>query len=226
MNFYIKLVMSIIILTNMCFAKTEILSSSGDVQYRRGMEEEWKHAHQGILLDEIDTILTLEGWVTLKISENTTFKLGPNSILDIGDLRRITRKEMFLFLMSEKIDRVQPRENATLKLGNVTTVHGLQAADSELPSVKKDWHPEANAAKAMYEQKFYTNAVVKYSKIFKKIQDPNDCGEINFYLAKSLEALDERGRAIDQYQLAIERACDTNNDMAQEAKQRVKKLSR
>src|SRR3990172_8290855 len=105
-------------------AATEIAKVTGEVKVRRGLDEKWQNAFAGMMLKNIDTILSLEGEVVLRMDDGTTFHLGSHSILDIGDLRRITRQEMFLYLMAQKVDKIQPRgEKARLHVGNVSVVH-------------------------------------------------------------------------------------------------------
>ena len=87
--------------------------------------------------EEIDTILALEGRVELEIHDGLYFELGSNSMLDVGDLRTISKREMFLVLMSEKVNRLQPRSEKTqLKVGNVSVVHG-ESKDELVGDVKK-----------------------------------------------------------------------------------------
>lgn len=212
----------------------KILNLSGDVKVRRGLDETWQPARPGILLEEIDTILSLEGMVTLEIEEGVIFRLGSNSILDIGDLRKITKREMFLFLMSEKVDRINPRtEKTRLRVGNVSVVHGESKAESAEMTDNQDsqkWIQEFNGAKALYDHDYHTNTIVKLNKIFNKHSVINDCGEIHFYLGATFEKLNEPGQAVDAYQIAIERGqnCgDSKSDgliqAAREAIERLKK---
>ncbi len=75
----------------------KITDLSGDVKIRRGVEEHWQTTKTGILLEEIDTILTEnDAWAVLETSEGKTFKLGSNAVLDIRDLRDTTEKDLFL----------------------------------------------------------------------------------------------------------------------------------
>ncbi|MDZ7261714.1 MAG: hypothetical protein ONB05_06380 [candidate division KSB1 bacterium] len=186
-----------------------IQSLSGEVKVRRGLEETWHPAALGMLLEEIDTILTGEkAEVVLKLNDGSTFTLGSNAILDIGDLRKITERELFLYLMSKKIDKIQPRPQKTrLRIGNVSVVHGELKAESPGDNLKLDdlRVQEINGARALYLQNYYPNAIVKLHKILEKYPLEDDCGEIHFYLGKSFEAMDKVGQALDAYQVVVSR---------------------
>ena len=206
------------------FAGAKIIRFSGEVKIRRGVEESWQPASVGILLEDIDTILTgANGIVVLQTSDGINFELRNNSILDISDLRKISEKELFLYLMSQKVKNIEPPEGKTkLRIGNVSVVHGESKAESENTS-GNDLQPEflvqeTNGARALYDQKFYPNTVIKLYKILNKYNSIQDKGEINLYLGKSFEALNHPGQAIDAYQSVINSYQGQNQIRADEQK--------
>ncbi|MBN1482381.1 hypothetical protein EH223_10105 [candidate division KSB1 bacterium] len=223
---------SLVILTN-AFPAVTIESIKGEVKVRHGLDEHWTDAQKGMLLEEIDTIQTWEGTVVLRKQDGSTFTMGSLSILDISELRNITRHEMFLFLMSQKVQRLEPRQQpARLNPPNVSSVHGEKKSAMAREPKNEDiqgWVRELNAAKAMVEQAFYTNSVVKLHKVLSRYSEISDCGEVNLYLGKSFEELDEPGQAIDNYQIAAEKAyaCGQAGEAIADAAQKaVRQLSR
>lgn len=202
----------------------KIISISGEVKVRRGIEENWQPAAVGMDLEDIDTILTLElGEILLDIGGQNTFRLGRNSVLDIGDLRQITEQELVLYLVSKKIDRIKPRKSKIpFRVGNVSVVHGLNMSGGKA-AVKTDgtwWRKEMNGARAMYTQEYYPNAVVKLHKIQEKYSKTQDCGELHFYLGQTLEALHKPGQAVKAYQEVIKK-CKAKSCHDSAAEQRV-----
>ena len=196
----------------------KIIHLKGSVKIRYGLEENWKPASVGILLKDIDTILTGENSeVVLKYENGNTFQLGSNAMLDIGDLRKIYEKELFLYLMSKKVDQIETNDEKTpLRIGNVSVVHGESKSvtdSSKQTTVKPDWAEwEINGALSLFIQEYYPNTIVKLHKILEKYDSYIDCGKIFFYIARSLESLDMNGQAIDAYQIVIdtytEQKCD------------------
>ena len=223
---------SLVFLTN-AFPAVTVESLKGEVKVRRGLDENWIDAVKGMLLEDIDTIQTWEGLVVLKMQDGSTFTMGSLSILDISDIRTISRQEMFLYLMSQKVQKMEPRQHPSeLSIPNVSSVHGEKKTTSERVMQDGDtqtWRRELNAAKAMVDQEFYTNSVVKLYKVLNRYASMADCGEVNLYLGKSFEELDESGQAIDNYQIAAEKAdvCgDSGEKIANEAQRAVRRLSR
>jgi len=230
---------SIVVLTLMVFVQiaaavplVKIISISGEVKVRRGVEESWQHAVAGISLEEIDTILTGEAsTVTLETQEGETFRLGSYAILDIADLRRITEREMFLYLMSQKVNQIPDRsEKAKLRVGNVSAIHGESKAGAARGKAERDespsWKQETNGAQALYEQSYFPNAVVKLHKVLAKYPALEDCGEIHFYLGKAFAALNKPGQAVDAYKIVLERLCenDASKQRAEDARQAIARL--
>jgi len=230
-SFLILFALFISVNTSTAGITVEVTQISGDVKIRRGVEETWQKATTGMILEEIDTILTGEsGSVILKTPSGDKFTLGSFAILDISDLRNISEKELFLFLMSNKIKNIEPGDQKSrLRIGNVSVVHGeSKAGMEETPTHPKttDRTKEINGAKALYNQNYFPNTIVKLNKIMKKFSSPEDCGEMHFYLGKSFEAINQNGQAIDSYQIVIDQHCDNplSNGWANEAQQAIKRL--
>ena len=217
-------------------AGAKVIKVSGNVTVRRGVEETWQPVLKGMELEDIDTILTgADGIITLETSAGRRFELRGNAILDISDLREISEKELFVFLMENKLKKIEPRKGKTpLRIGNVSVVHGLPVSGTDSASKEFSepdlWNQEKNGARTLYGQEFYPNSIMKYHKILDKYDEKQDCGEIHFYLGKSLEALNQTGQAIDAYQEAINRykeeGCENANAKSRlaEAKQAIDRL--
>jgi len=192
--------------------RVKVMSTRGDVRIRRGLEETWRPAGVGMDLDQIDTILTGEdGEVVLFLDGSSRFTMGGHSILDISDLRAITQRELFLYLMSQKISKIERHpENSKLRIADVNVVRaenkGSEISDTS-PEIGGDrWRWETNGAAALYGNRYYTNTVLKLHKILEKYPEVSDCGLIHYTLGKAFEALDEFGKASDAYRQAVVRA--------------------
>jgi hypothetical protein len=194
-----------------------ISTLKGEVKIRKGLNENWNKAQKGMILEDIDTIMTgSDGETSLVLDNGKNFKLGANALLDIGDLRTILEQDLFLYLMSDKIDKLKPADKkAKVKIGNVSVVHGSSA---EKDSVTENGNMnllinrEKNGAIALYENGFYPNAIVKMHKILNDHDQLKNCGELYFLMGKSFEAIDKKGQAIDHYKLAIKNYSTSNCD--------------
>lgn len=212
MKIYLKIIITAIFLlsqTISALAAARIVKVSGDVQVRRGVEETWQPAAADLLLEDIDTIWAGgTGAATLETDAGGNFVMGPNTMLDIVDLKKITKQELFLYLTALKVQKITPPdEKPRLRIGNVSVVHGESKAETGADSSQASgyWLQEKNGARALYEQKYYPNAVIKYHKLLDVYQNQSDCGELHFFLARALESLENTGQAVDAYQDVIKR---------------------
>jgi len=186
-----------------------IISLNGDVKVRYGLEEKWQPAAIGMMLKDIDTILSGENAeVVIKTIDQKSFILGSNAILDIADLREVQERELFLYLMSKKVDKITPHKNKTrLRVGNVSVVHGsknIVADSSAFDSTQINWFIfEKNGALALQMQRYYTNSIIKLHKIIEKYESQINKGEMFFYIAKGFEAINKKGQAIDAYEKSL-----------------------
>lgn len=215
-----------------------IIQLEGDVKIRRGLEESWSRADLDMLLEDIDTILTGErGEVVLRLGTGKKFRLGSNAIVDIGDLRKISERELFLLLMSEKVGRLTPAApDGKLRIANVSVVRAENKAHTSKAKVDdlKALHrvQETNGARAMYAQKFYPNAIVKFHRILQKNPGLERCSEIYYYLGKSFEKIGEPGRALDAYRTFMHNAENTacwsalSMSLQEEVKSAVERLKK
>jgi len=188
----------------------KIVNIEGDVRIRFGLDENFKPASIGILLKNMDTIFCGENSKTiLQIENDRRFILGSNCVLDVSDLRQIYEKDLFLYLMSKKVEQIEgDGEKTPLRLGNVSVVRGESKLSGDSTSAQyllSDWIEwEINGALSMYSQQLFPNTVVKLHTILEKYDSYKDCGKVFFYIAKSLEVLEMDGQAIEAYQSVID----------------------
>jgi hypothetical protein len=202
--------MIIIVAVTTIHADVKIVQSQGKVLVRYGLEESWQEAKIGTILKNIDTILSAEnGYVVLELEDGMRFDLGANAILDIADIRQIQERELFMYLMSQKIDKLEPAdENKKIRVGNVSIVHGQAKKGQkteDLNADKEDWYPfEVNGAMALYNNQYYPNTIIKFIKIQNKYGAERDLGKIDYFIGKSFEKLDDSDQARDAYQRALD----------------------
>jgi len=186
-----------------------IVQLTGDVKFRQGVEETWQLAKPGTLLQDIDTIVTGEdGVVVLETEDGRRFKMEHYTMIDIADLRRISEKDLFISLMKEKVNTLENRDGKTpLRIGTVSVVHGTsQDTQQVAPSPESFLNQELvkNGIRALYQQEYYPNTILKVHQYFAHFPSPNDCGELNYYLGSSFQELNQAGQAMDAYRKALQ----------------------
>lgn len=215
------------------FSTVTIVSFTGSVKVRQGLDENWISAKSGMQLRIVDTILSeSDSRVVIEIPGKGRFVIRENTLLDIGDLRDISEKEMFLFLMSQKVKKMSPEDGKTeLKIGNVSVVHGEDRGKSGTVAADRSqdtkWKLEKNGAEALYDHQYYPNAIIKLTDVLLRYPGINDCGEIHYYLGKAFEALHKNGQAMDAYREVLNHdGCDSASysKWSTEARQAIEKL--
>ncbi len=215
--------------------EVRIQKMSGDVKVRYGMDEGWNSAASGMVLRDIDTILTGEdGEVVLSIHDGLTFKLGRNTMIDIADLRLVTERELFLFLMRKKMKKIGDRGKRVRlhSTPNTSVIHGTDMVGNKMQkktvTVSEDLpEPLKNGIRALYDHSYFPNTVMKLYGVLEKSENADVCGEMHYLLGSSLEKLGKDGQAADAYENVLSSAegnsCDGNNwlDEAKEGLARV-----
>ena len=229
-NLRYLLIFCLILAGNFVFAGTEvqIVKINGDVKVRYGLDEQWRKAAVGEILKDIDTIFNGENaHSVLKLDDGTLFTLGSNSVLDVADLRKILEKEMFLFLMSQKVNSIENSNNKTeLRVGNVSVIHGMNARETNHEQIieeQKLWSlKEIHGAIALYENNYFSNCIVKMHTILSRYDSLANQELIFLYLGQAFEALNKKGQAIDAYQKLLQiltLAKDQSGEKARKADQ-------
>jgi len=204
-------IIAILLSINISFAQMSmtIVKMEGEVKVRPGLEETWQKAKLGMILKDIDTILTgEEAWVELKNENGSTFRLSSYAVLDISDLRKVREKDLFQFIMSKKIEKLDPVDKkAKIRIGNVSVVHGSQVISDSInvESVdNSDWfRRETNGTLAMYRHDLFRNTILKAYKVISNYDTSQNCGLLYFYMGRSFEALNQKGQAADYYRQSI-----------------------
>jgi hypothetical protein len=208
-NLFLNFTLILFFLCSAVFAdEIQIIKVDGDVKFRRGVEENWYIAEKDILLEDIDSIWTGEdGTVILRLQNNRQFMLEENSMLDMADLRTIAKEDLFLILMRQKIKKIDNSGGKIpLEIGTVSVVHG-SSKDSSQTGIETDTLYQQgaieNGIRALFQQEFYANTIVKVQQFFNYFSLFRDCGELDYYVGRSFEMLNQFGQAMDAYEISV-----------------------
>ena len=212
--------------------QVKIIEVRGEVNIRHGVEESWQPALPGILLEDIDSILSgKNGRAVLETTAGRRFELSPNSQIDIADLRRLSDQELFLHLMKEKLNKIGSRpEKTPIKVGTVSAVHGSSqdSVETSLAGEKVvDPEPILNGIRDLFNQKYYPNSILKIHRFLNLYNSGSDCGELYYYLGYSFEELQQPGQAMEAYRNSIQtgqQADCTNSKWHTLAQEQLKSL--
>ena len=187
-----------------------VYSTKGRVEVRRGVSDIWKTLLVGDLLKPEDTIRTGEkAEVKLQISQNESFTLSEFSMIDIADIRQVTKNDLLLKLAMEYI-RLIPNSKPSNSNPSMTTMHGENKSltDKTPSQAQKEIAGEISimrfeGAKALYRQKYFSSAILAVKSTARKfgLRDAFDAHKL---VAQAFERLGLIQQAIDEYVLCSE----------------------
>ncbi|MDI6802635.1 MAG: hypothetical protein QME58_02160 [Bacteroidota bacterium] len=199
-----NLVLTLILgLTINIFAEIKLLSVKGDVKVRRGVNEQWQQIKAGEILNLEDAIF-IGGKSTASISLNRQKKitLPEKTIVEISDLRYLSREELLLKLAMDRIIAVPQQDRRDeLMPARTTVIHGEKK--SETSAAMKPTIENAlkmlNGAKLLFENNFYGTCALRVRDVLRI--HPTIEGSIEYKLlaANSLEKAELYDEALSEY---------------------------
>lgn len=182
-----------------------VFSIKGHVEVRRGVSEEWKTLIVGDVLRPEDTIRTGEdAQVKIQISEKDFFLLNSFSMIDISDIRQITKSDLLLKLSMEYI-RNLPNSKPNSVTPSTTIMHGddKSLGKSKEASKQKEIAGEVGTmrfegAKTLFQHRYYSSAILAIKSTIRKF-GMRDQFNAHQLIAQSFERLGLIQHAIDEY---------------------------
>ena len=208
MEKYLLIVLCWILLNPLqALSQLKIIDVSGDVRVRWGIEESWNEAGVGMVLRPEDSIQTGEsGVVVLQLKNGKTVKMTGNAYIDIIECRKITEKEFFLALISEKVQNLKKQDKLKLEIGDVTVIHGDNRSQGNMPQKAQSndlWRLELGGADILDQHNMSMNAILKMKKIMRQYE-PKDGGEIQYKIGTIFEKLGYSGHAQEAFRRVID----------------------
>ena len=203
---------------------------TGTVQVRRGVEETWTDAKRGMPLYRVDTIETGKGSeVILKTEGAERFVLPEQAMLEISALEPMTKERLFLFLMSQKVARMDAGKEP-IRLRNGSVPRG--AMRSEEPKSTKTRDPKErdlkrfHGAKALFDNGFVPNAAAAFRKLLDGAGSKRTSWQdrAQWTMAESFRTLEWFGKARESYTELI--AAYPQSALCEAARKRIAELEK
>ncbi len=181
----------------------------GEAQVRHGAKENWQKLATGDTLHADDTIiLWKDGYIEIE-TENSTFKSSGGIILNISDLKRLTKEEFLLQLAFEEMKNI-PEVKREKQNARSTGIYGSEINIKE-PKPKEAQnltHFWTGGVKSLFENGFYETASIRAKNLMSKFNELKDDIDLKIIVAKSLEKLGLYGEAIAEYRKIISSSND------------------
>ncbi|MCS7229000.1 MAG: hypothetical protein RMJ81_01565 [Candidatus Kryptonium sp.] len=172
----------------------------GEARVRHGLKEQWDKLSLGDTLRPGDTILLdKNGYVEIDGNNKTYFKSSGGIIINIIDLRRLTKEELLLQLAFEEIKSV-PNTQKEKQNARSTGVYGTGMEKGGI-KLKSGWNLIdfwVSGVRALFENGFYETAAIRAKNLMSKFDELKDNIELRIIVASSLEKLQLYGEAISE----------------------------
>jgi hypothetical protein len=208
-------------------AQIRVVSVRGNVYVRHGVEEKWGRIAAGDMLKPDDSIkLPENSGATLSVNEKSTLKIPERVILDLADLRQLTREELLLKLAMEQVRSVPARERGGFAVPRTTTVHGSDRGTVPIakPGNLDDGLMRLGGARFLYTGKFFATCILKVKEIFRVWPELSGKSEDRIMVARAMENMNLKGEALAEYmRLAGERNMP---DQEKELERKIEQLKK
>ena len=187
------------------YAAVVVQMTKGHAEVRRGVSEEWKTLLVGDVLRPEDTIRTgEEAEVKLQIGEKEYFVLHAFSMIDIADIRQISKNDLLLKLSLEHIRSI-PNSRPGLQTPSTTVMHGDDKSLKEPAAspMRREASGEIGTmrlegAKALYQQKYFSSTILSVKAAARRF-GIRDWFSAHRIIAQAFERLGLIQQAIDEF---------------------------
>ncbi len=172
-------------------ADIKVVSVKGAVYVRHNVQEEWIPVSRGDLLKPDDSMKSGgKSSASLLVDGKTTVVLPEMAIIDLSDLRSLSKDDLLLKLAMERIRRIPARDrDQEISIPQATTMHGpdltvrpaVPASDPQIAFM------QMKGAEVLFGNGFYETP-----ELSRRIDD-------RMMVAKALETLKLKGEALEEY---------------------------
>lgn len=175
----------------------------GNVEVRRGVMEEWKKVKVGDLLKPEDSMRTGPGSTATIETDKRKLTVPEMTILDISDVRQLSREDFLLKLAMENILAVPPREPDELAIPSATVLHGGNKSKSDEPvfSDMKVGEMELHGARVLFDNSYYATAILKSKETLRTHPEVRSNLDARMTIAVAFEKMKLAKEAVAEYSL-------------------------
>lgn len=210
------------------FAEIKLLSIKGDVKIRRGVSEQWQQIKAGEILKLDDAIfIGSKSTAAISLDGQKKITLPEKTIVEISDLRFLTKEELLLKLAMDRIIAVPHQDRRDeLMPAQTTVIHGEKK--SETSAAAKPTIENAlkmlNGAKLLFQNNFYGTCALRVREVLRIYPTIETGIEYKLLTANSLEKAELFDEALSEYvSIPLENISAKQKQTLQQNIERLKK---
>jgi len=179
---------------------------NGDVSIRHGVTEVWMRVAAGDVLRPDDTMRTGKKGSAVVTAETEhagrkTMTLPAEVIVDMSDIRELSRDELMLNLTMEKVRSSSYEwKNEELHIPNAAVVHGANAAPPGLKEADiATGMQQLNGARVLFDNGFFATCALRGLEVFRRFPALGADFRQRMMVAEALERTSLKGEALSEY---------------------------
>jgi hypothetical protein len=184
-------------------ADIRVVAVKGAVYVRHNVEEKWMPVSRGDILKPDDSMKSGgKSSASLLVDGKTTVILPEMAIIDLSDLRTLSKEDLLLKLAMERIRRIPAKErDEEISIPRATTTHGanMDARGAVAASDPQVAFMQMKGAEVLFGNGFYETGVLRAKGLFRIHPELSKRIDDRMMVAKALEALKLKGEALDEY---------------------------
>lgn len=199
----IRMLLLLMALPVLACAHIRVAEVSGDVYVRHGVEEQWTKVATNEILKPEDSIRSgRRSGATLVLDDGRALALPESTIIDLSDLRTMTRGELMLKLAMEGIRSLPAtRRTDDFLLPMTTAMHGARREEpaAHIPPANESRILQLNGVGVLHENGFYATCILKAKQIMRLDTAAARRADIRIMIADSFEQMGLRSEALGEY---------------------------
>ena len=200
--------MTVLLLAEAVFGGEKVILQQvrGDVAIRIGVAEMWNKAVSGEMLNPDATIKTgkKSSAVILLPSDGNKILLPSEVMMEISDLRELTREELMLKLTMEKV-RASSYEwkNKELNIPRTTVVHGDAKGAKKLATITdiEAGVFQLNGTRVLFDNGYYSTSALRTLDVLRRYPSLGEVFDHRMLGAQALEKANLTSEALNEYVL-------------------------
>ncbi len=174
----------------------------GDVQIRPGVAEQWSACNPGAAIAMNATIKVGKGSSCVLDVDGTTIGIPAETIVDVSDIRKLTKEELMLKLAMENVRSSSYEwKNNELNITRTTVTHGddKSARRTLTDNDLSEGLLRMNGTKVLFENAFYSTCALRTKEILRRHPQLAGIFEYRYRLAGALESSGLAREALNEY---------------------------
>ena len=185
-----------------CAGQVKVLQVKGDVYVRHDVRQEWQPLHAGDILKPNDSMKSgKRARAIILVDGKRRIAFPENVIIDLSDLRSLTREELLLKLAMERFRTVPVQEqNDEPGIPQSTILHGSEKGPANtLQSSNEPGILQLNGTRVLYRIGYYATCALKAKEVFRLYPELSKRSEFRLMVAYALEKENLNGEALTEY---------------------------